>query len=119
MQFVNKQILVIASSDERIAHIYDANIFIVMVSIVLWIVFDSVIHSDFLIMLNEGDEISFSVFVNGGTNDDIYFILYSPDGSKLVNGTVVAQHSDDFSAHSFFSINTHSPSIICYFLVTR
>lgn len=55
-------------------------------------------YSDFPIILNKGDEISFSVLVNGGTNDDIYFTFYSPDGSKLVDGTVVAQHSDNFSA---------------------
>jgi hypothetical protein len=55
-------------------------------------------YYDFPIMLNEGDEISFSILVNGGANDDIYFTLYSPDVSKLIDGTIVEQHSNNFSA---------------------
>jgi len=55
-------------------------------------------YHDYQIFMNSGDEISFAMVVNGGSNDDIYFTLYSPTGSKLIDGVVYDQFSDNFSA---------------------
>jgi len=55
-------------------------------------------YYDYQIFMNSGDEISFAIVVNGGSNDDIYFTLYSPTGSKLIDGVVYDQFSDNFSA---------------------
>ncbi len=55
-------------------------------------------YHDYQIFMNNGDEISFAMVVNGGSNDDIYFTLYSPTNSKLIDGVVYDQFSDNFSA---------------------
>jgi len=55
-------------------------------------------YYDYQIFMNSGDEISFAIGVNGGSNDDIYFTLYSPTNSKLTDGVVYDQFSDNFSA---------------------
>jgi|CXWL01.1.fsa_nt_gi hypothetical protein len=55
-------------------------------------------YYDYQIFMNAGDEISFAITVNGGANDDIYFTLYSPTSSKLTDGVIDDQFSDNFSA---------------------
>ncbi len=55
-------------------------------------------YYDYQIFMNNGDEISFAMVVNGGSNDDIYFTLYSPTGSKLIDGVVYDYFSDNFPA---------------------
>ena len=55
-------------------------------------------YYDFQIFMNSGDEISFTMDVSGGSNDDIILTLYSPTNSKLIDGVVYDQFSDNFSA---------------------
>ncbi|MEK0329580.1 MAG: emp24/gp25L/p24 family protein, partial [Nitrosopumilus sp.] len=55
-------------------------------------------YYDFQIFMNSGDEISFAMGVSGGSNDDIILTLYSPTNSKLIDGVVYDQFSDNFSA---------------------
>lgn len=55
-------------------------------------------YHDYQIFMNEGDEISFEIFVSGGTNDDIYFVLYSPTNSKLNEGVIYEQFADSITA---------------------
>ena len=55
-------------------------------------------YDDFPIFMNSGDQISFAISVRGGSDDDIFLTLYSPTGSKLIDGVVYDQFSDNFSA---------------------
>jgi hypothetical protein len=48
-------------------------------------------YYDYQIFMNSGDEIRFAIDVNGGSNDDIYFTLYSPTNVKLIDGVVYEQ----------------------------
>jgi len=49
------------------------------------------------IYLNEGDELEFTISVQGGTNDDINFIIGIP-GMDAIEGVVTVEHSDSFTA---------------------
>ena len=55
-------------------------------------------YDDFPVFMNSGDQISFAISVRGGSDDDIFLTLYSPTGSKLIDGVVYDQFSDNFSA---------------------
>lgn len=51
------------------------------------------------IYLNTGDELSFSIQVRGGANDDLNMIIGIP-GEDIIEGLVVDNHSDEFTASS-------------------
>ena len=54
-------------------------------------------YEQIVIYLDQGDELDFSIFVQGGTNDDINLIISIP-GKDPFEGIVTVEHSDSFTA---------------------
>jgi len=54
-------------------------------------------YEQIVIYLDQGDELDFSIFVQGGTNDDINMIISIP-GKDPYEGIVTVEHSDSFTA---------------------
>jgi len=54
-------------------------------------------YEQIVIYLDQGDELDFSIIVQGGTNDDINMIVSIP-GNDPLEGGVTEQHSDSFMA---------------------
>ena len=48
--------------------------------------------------LNTGDELDFSIQVQGGKNDDINMMMIGVPGEDVIEGLIIENHSEKFTA---------------------